>query len=299
MNKNIFRFLTVLFALSAYSLSYSQHSISVWTGGGLSALNAKVSSDFNKENKIRYNLGVGYTYDFNSKLSLNAGLEYIRYASKISSGTISDSYIANDGEEDFLFSYEVDYTEDISSGSLSLPVTVQYLFPIGIGNIYAAGGLKWGLLNKVNSTNTYNNLIATGTYENYDYTFTDLNHQGFGVFKDNSNPDKYSMKMSVAMTLEGGLQWELSDKLKLDSGLYFDLGFNNINKHSDSNYYIEYDHHGLDGGSLANNSALSSMFSDGNSFVNKLKPMCFGIKVKLYYSLSEKSSGSAPTNYRW
>lgn len=125
--------------------------------------------------------------------------------------------------------------------------------------------------------------IATkGYYPATDVTYDDLLYSGFGKYSDINMKEDLDLKVAFMLSAEVGIKSKLSESLKLYTGVFVDYGLNNVAKQGKT--FMTYD--AQNPSILANESILHSHYrSEGEaiSFVEKVKPIAFGIKVKLAF----------------
>jgi len=251
--------------------------------GGLSTLSYDLDKG-DRKNGFGGGVGVGYTYFFNDRLGLLAGLEFSLYSAKAEMVDLSTNYTAVDIEgESFDFRSKINgYTEKQNSYFLNIPVMLQYQF--GTGNrFYIAGGGKIGIPVSSRYKIDGATFINSGYYEFEDKELTSPEFLGFGNFKDRNTKQDFDMKVSFMVSAEAGLSWSLSDKNKLYTGFYCDYGLNNTAK-KNKNYFVEYNtEKPLD---FHVNSIVNSNYAQkGKSyeFTDKVIPFAIGVKVRLAF----------------
>lgn len=275
----------ILSCSATFSQSGPRHELSVWGGGGLSTLNYSTEIG---DSKLRGggSFGLGYNYGFNDRWSINTGLEFSFYNSKVNGSEFSDRYDTNDGEYDFqLRSDVVGYIEKQKAIYLNIPIMAQYELPLSDHKFYASGGFKVGLpisgKYKVDRGIIYNH----GYYPDRDIIYSDQKFKGFGTFSRAGFEDDLDLKLACMVSLEAGMKWKLPNSLSLYTGAYFDYGLNDIKKDADKRligYDPAYDE------SFTVNSIISSQYlKEGQStnITDKVIPMSAGIKIRLAFAL--------------
>jgi len=115
-------------------------------------------------------------------------------------------------------------------------------------------------------------MVTTGYYSQWDAELSDLPQHGFSTYTGGYNGHLSLRPAYTAIVDLGGL-YKLSDKLDLYVGAYFNYGLNNIKKTSAK---FIYQSDGVYNGMLA------------SSQTTKVTPVSVGIKVGVYFRLSEE-----------
>ena len=275
------------------------HEFSVYAGGGLSSLHYKLTEgkgggggggDF----------GLGYTYThsiekvtgtgkvYRQQWGVFTGLGFGVYNGKAKLNDVQTVTTGlTDGEKEYdrfdMYSTLSGYTEHQNTVYLHIPVMAKFQ----IDQYYVMGGFKMGIpLN-----GKYQTRNATLTNRAY---YRDLNNWaetqefvGLGKYNLKRSNGDLDMSMFVALSLEGGIKWELGDNFSLYTGLYFDIGLNNVAK-SGYQPFMDYrpgSQSHPENFSLTTNSALTSYTDDSQlaPFTNKVNMMAVGVKVRLAY----------------
>lgn len=270
----------------------SKHEFTVNGGLGLSTLNFDVNNG-DKGSKVGGTFGLGYSYFFNEKFSINTGLEVAIYNSDLTAKSFGHSYVANDGEENFLFNTSVsNYKEKQQSINLNIPIMGQYQIPV-LGNhrFYGAAGFKIGIPMSSSFETSGADFATSGTYTGIEGTPTIDNDPmlGFTTFKGRSVDEDPEFKLAFILALEAGMKWELSSSMSLYTGAYFDYGLNDIRDSSNKSLLVyQAPYTDVPYNQWTQNSILNSQYTkDGktSSFTDKVVPMVVGVKVRLAFSL--------------
>lgn len=262
--------------------TYAQHEISLEAGGGISTLNYDILFG-NQKNGYAGELGAAYTYFFSPSFGVRSGVNISYYNAKSTLKNFSDSYDAYDGEEYFEFRYTVNhYKEKQYTLYLNIPLMAQYQF----GNnkmFYVAAGGKLGipLLGKYKTSN--NDFKTSGYYPSINIEFEEPEFMGFGNFSNMHAKNDFDLHVIAMLSLEAGAKWQLSDRLHLYTGVYFDYGLNNIIKNNFDKPLLKYSP--SESRNFSINGIPTSNYTDQNdrvfSLTEKIKPMAIGIKVRL------------------
>ncbi|MDR1761983.1 MAG: OmpA family protein, partial [Bacteroidales bacterium] len=121
----------------------------------------------------------------------------------------------------------------------------------------------------------------------------DLN---YGTFTGNRVKGKFDVNLAYMGSLELGVKWALNSRFSLYTGVYADYTFNNTNK-INTNTFLEYSSTRRDMESFVQNSVLTSQYNNTNvnnraprSFVDKMRPVAVGIKVRLGINTCKKDA---------
>lgn len=276
-----------------FAQNQSKHEISVAGGFGLSSLDFSIDNT-DRSDKAGGFIGVGYNYFINSNFSINTGMEVTFYSSDFSMKSFTDSYKANDMEDDFLFNTSVaNYKEEQSTTFINIPIMGQYQIPVmGDHKFYGALGAKIG----IPVTATYKTSGATfetsGYYPDLGLVLDDQPQLGFDKFNGKRVKEDLDFKVAYMLAIEAGMKWALSSSLSLYTGAYFDYGLNDIrDKKSEKFLVYEPPYTGTKAEDFKLNSMLHSQYTIGSgdpkSISDKVIPFALGVKVKLAFSVSQ------------
>lgn len=266
-----------------------KHEISIYGGGGLSALNYKLYNVNNDKVTAKAGVlaGVGYTYFFNNNWGISTGAEYTTYKSKSESYSILNTSVVVDNYDDpFDYNvYQKGRTENQEASYINIPLMVQFQANETKG-FYAALGGKIGIPTSGKYKYQYDQLTATGYYPSLNVLYDDLEYRGFGTFEGQSGNNDLKFKTAFMLSAEAGMKWSLGDKLSLYTGVYADYGMNDVIKDKKDKQLLPYNNedplHSL------NNSMLDSKYTNtwtDRSFTDKVKPLAVGLKVRLSFAI--------------
>jgi hypothetical protein len=270
------------------------HEFSGYVGGGLSALCYQLSSG-DRSGGFGGEFGAGYTYlNFRNQAvetgttvlqqwwGIHAGIGFGFYNAKAKLNNVeavTANLIDDEGDRFDLYSTLSGYNETQRTMFLNIPVMGQY----NIDQFYVMGGIKTSIpLNgKYKSKGTLTN---EGYYHEWEVLTKVPEFRGFGNFNRSYSGD-IDLGVSVALALEAGMHWSLSDNLVLYGGAYFDYGLNNVAKGSKSKF-INPDV--FTTGNAENFTAKSvlSSYAEGvksTPFTDKVNTMAVGIKVRVAF----------------
>jgi hypothetical protein len=266
-----------------------RHELSVYGLGGYSPLLYTLDGNGSKSGSTGGGAGLGYTFNISPSLGITTGVEMMSYSSKASFDNIDGNYSEGTGTTLFRFTYSLaNYSETQNITLLSIPVMAQYSVPLGGSSVkyYASGGLKFGFpvsakADIASCKTTAQGLKGYFAYEDIEYT--NLPQHGFGSNTELPKVSKdLDLGFSLALALETGARFTLTDKIALYTGLYFDYGLNNIQKTSDK-HIIEYN--------ASDVSNASNTFSFGRhsvldtAAVDKINLLSVGLKVRISFNL--------------
>gem|GEM_PF-1575325 len=283
---------------------FCRHEFSIWTAGGMSALNYKPSFG-ERDLKAGGTFGIGYTYYFHPKWGIHAGLEAAVYNTTFRFGKLKDVHYARNGFDDLtpgwtgddeIIDYHTEisnYTERQQLYSLNIPLMLQFQTPIANGKhqFFASAGAKLG----IPIQNTYkvsNATLYTWYYDHKhnveirpdptDYGIPSL--EALGCFYNlpySTRKKANDFRLAGMASVETGVKFHLNPKLSLYVGAYFDYGFNNVSKHSGKQFF-DFDPEYVQ---MHSNSVLSSQYSNNGrpltNFTDKVAPIAFGLKVRM------------------
>ena len=279
----LFRYSIIpLFILTAIVLCGNIHAqdsrseLSVYGGGGLSGLKYKLDAG---SPGMRFGglAGIGYTWHFNATWGITTGVELAFYGGKCTfDNNFGGSYQAESGTSsqpgnDFTFEYSFKgYDEKQNATYIQIPVMAQFQK----GMFYAAGGAKLGFPVSACYEVSASSLATSGYFPAEGQTYNTLPDRGLGTYNSFSINDDLSSSVIVALALEAGAKWALSDKVNLYAGVYFDYGLNNIAKKSDVPM-VEY----------SKEAAGKLIYHSATGLSDSMKPLAVGLKLRISYSL--------------
>lgn len=147
-----------------------KHEISISGGVGISTMKYDLNPGDYKFG-IGGDIGVDYAYFFNDNVGIRTGVGLSFYNSKAAIGSVFDSYVTNDGSDNFEFRSEINNYEERQHLTLvNIPLMIQFQHPVFCCNghlFYLALGGKVGF--PVRSTyDPYSAACTTsGYYEQY------------------------------------------------------------------------------------------------------------------------------------
>ena len=275
----------IVFGLLSVMIVCSQerHEISVSVAGGLSTINYSPHVGQSK-NKIGSTIGFGYNYKLTNYWSIGSGIEMLNCKSEYTADNLSDSYAANDGEDDFIFHTTIkEYNEKQNISYLNIPFIVMFQQPIfGKNSFFVSAGFKLGVpvMERIDVNASFNNY---GYYPKWENPIKDNPYfMGFGEFQSENKKGNIEIKTLYSLSVESGMKWNLGHKLNIYSGIYCDYGLNNIQKVSDKRM-IQYNN--IEPSNYIHNSIVNSSFSNDDNTLKALigiaRIISVGLKIRL------------------
>ncbi|MCL2042371.1 MAG: PorT family protein [Bacteroidales bacterium] len=262
------------------------HEFSINGGGGLSALNYKLSSG-GKKLGGGGEFGVGYTCLFTEQIGLHVGAGIGLYNAKADldgAGVVTAGLTDDEGDRFNMHTTLHGYQETQNATFLNIPVMAHFQTGL-VHKFYAMGGVKVGLPVSCKYDLSGATLTNEAYYPEYDNVLKEPTFAGYGDFDNISSSGKTKYKISAALALEAGMKWNIGSLLAVYTGAYFDYGLTNIAKETS---FVNYNN--AEPANFTINSAVAS--------ANKINVMAVGVKVRLALSPNgmEKSSGKEKTS---
>jgi hypothetical protein len=258
-----------------------KHELSIYGLGGYSPIGYTLDKNGSKSGSMGGGAGLGYTFNISPSIGIVTGVEMTTYSAEASFDNIDGEYNDGTGINSLLFSYSLSSYKEIQNVILfSIPVMAQYSLPLGGGStkFYASGGFKLGFpINAEADISMPGTITTTGYYDHEKVVYVNIPQHGF--VSNAKLPDvkkDIDLGVSVALALETGACFTLTDKLNLYTGLYFDYGLNNIQKVNDR-HLLEYD--ASNESSFKHNSVLNT------ALVDKVNLVSVGLKVRIGFKL--------------
>jgi hypothetical protein len=204
------------------------HEVSVQGGGGLSTLINKYPAGKNQLGGGG-EFGFGYTCFFIKTVGLRIGVDFAFYNAKamLDGATVTSSgLVDSEGDIFNMITKLSNYNETQKALFLNVPIMAQFQTK----KFYLLGGVKLGVPVKGKFSVTDATLTNSAYYPKYDNTLTEPAFAGLGAFPNINAEGKLPLQLSVALSLETGIKWEVGDFYAIYAGLYFDYGLNNITK---------------------------------------------------------------------
>lgn len=292
MNLNISKkvFVAALCLLATGIQAQLKHEVSVYGGGGLSALDYKLHNINRDEVQLRPGgmAGIGYTLFLTEQWGITTGAEFTTYKSKAKLYSVMDSHRLVDDDNDAfdLVMQQKGHTEKQEATYVNIPLMVQFQQNEGTG-FYAALGGKIGIPVKEKYKYSYNSLETKAFYPDMNVWYDDLEYRGIGQFAGGNGESDLDLKVSFMLSAETGMKWSLNNKMALYTGVYADYGLNDIVNGDKKENFLLYDNDNPT--DFKNSSIFNSKYSyyrdNDRSLVGKVKPLAIGLKIRLSFSL--------------
>lgn len=285
-NKNITTaiILSIVYCTSVLAQVPSKHEFSVIAGAGLSSLHYKTAVG-NQKDGFGGLFGLGYSYSFTDKISLNTGVELALYSAQTTFDKLTTSFATQDAEGTS-FEYRSSLTqgkETQNATMLHIPLMLQYAAGKK-DKLYAAAGVKIGIPVSGTYKSTAESQRNTGYYPHEGIEYGEgFEFLGFGTYANPSTEADLNLKIAYILALETGMKWKLAGGMALYTGIYCDYGLNDIAK--DRGIKEILDHKPAEPSNLNTNSLLASRNTQGEAFADKAKPIAVGIKLRLVVDL--------------
>lgn len=292
--KKIFLIITTGFlAFSAFSQTMqdqNRHEFSLWVAGGISTMQSKLTTGeryiFKDMGALGGSVGLGYSYAFHYNWSVGTGVEFAMLRAKLNLPLISDMYTSPDGEGGLMDikTEGKDYEETQKAFFINVPVMLKYQADLCEKGhkFYAAIGPKLGIPIMDATYKPKGNLSTSARFEG---TRDFDNNAPFGDFESNTKNDELDLKLSWIAAFEAGVKWKLSDAWFLYTGLYLDLGLNEIRKGDDydkSKNLYDFDYNDQ---TFNSNSMIFSQYN-GEELSKKVRTLSTGVKVQITFGSS-------------
>ena len=264
------------------NVSAQKHEFSFDIGGGMSTIRFQGMLDYANRNKwlsIDYSngsgigdFGLGYTYLFNKNIGIHTGVGFGYYTGKATLDGIYGIYALDMLTWKEIWYMEIlyqKYTEKIETLFINIPIMVQFQKQRIRGIYYVMSGVKIGVPFWNDYSSTPNSLII------YSSLYPDNNNSvTLNEVKDKNFDGIIDFGLSYMFALDAGMKWKINDMFSLYTGVYFDLGLNNIIKNK---YLPFYDYDVKENPSNLNiNGFMLSLFTEKD--VNTL---ALGVKLRL------------------
>ncbi len=294
------------------------HEVSAFIRGGVSTLHYNIDKG-RRSSGFGTGAGVNYTWFFQPRWGLQTGIEWQGYSTHAWLDPQEFRKTLEYEDHGHQGIYQMDFVSNVKNfsekqraGYLQVPLLLQY--QTGARHIfYAAAGIKAGI-------RLYSNYKGSADMNNYQaygngYPIPDGPSAGeiewsWGYeWKDDPdwNPEEFlgtrdgysfngrnDLKFSVLGSLELGMKWRLAEHLRLYTGLYADMGINNV-KNPVSDGIMEYvpaewnnmqrlgDRSGQEDYRPAEYKMNSVINTDTHT--SSVRPLAFGIKVGIAFGL--------------
>ena len=262
------------------------HELSAYAATGLSTLRYKPDIG-SKGGGFGGDFGVGYTYFmyrewvassgtvYNLKWGVHSGVGMGLFNSKANVNkqeTVTYGLVDSENDKFDLHTTLNNYSEKQNSMFLNIPIMAT----CQLNQYYAMAGFKLGVPLSAKHKAKDVKISNRAYYTDYDNWLEEQDFAGFGSFVRDEAKGKLDLGLSVAFSLEGGMIWRLSKTMNLYTGLYADIGLNNVAKSNANIDFVNFDV--KDPKNLTTNSVMLSQ-SDKTNLI------AVGVKARLGFSL--------------
>jgi hypothetical protein len=274
-------------SVSKTAMRELRHEIAIFGGGGMSVLNYsldKGGSRTDGTDGISGLAGISYTWNINARIGIATGLEIAGYGAKTTYDAVSNEKAYGTDRDKFYFEYKINnYIEEQSIVFFTVPVMLQYSVPLSeTKKFYLSGGLKAGFPVNAKATIFPGAVNTSGRFEFEHQTYEDdafLEEYGFfSNLRPGSLTSDIDTNISLAASLETGVQFRLYKNILLYTGAYFDLGLNNI-RSTDNRDLITYQDPSIL--KFANILKFASVLN--TEHINNVRILGAGLKVKVAF----------------
>ncbi|GHV67937.1 hypothetical protein FACS1894199_14360 [Bacteroidia bacterium] len=177
--------------------------------------------------------GFGYTYFMTEQWGISTGLEFSLSSSTLTADKFSDDYTlafprAVGEDEKLKFTSEFEgYEEKQSATYLHIPLMLRFQ-TTGTHRFQMGAGLKVGFALSGSYDVAIKSLTTTGDFPKTALTVYDEAQHALTTYSNVTSSGDLSLGLSVALSMDVGMHWGLSDKLGLYTGVYLDYGVVNI-----------------------------------------------------------------------
>ncbi|GHV66683.1 hypothetical protein FACS1894199_10630 [Bacteroidia bacterium] len=220
--------------------------------------------------------GVGYTYFMTPQWGISTGLEFSLASATLTADKYHDEYtlffpraVGEDETLKFISDF-VGYEEKQSATYLHIPLKARYQ-TTGTHRFQAGAGLKLGFALSGSYDGTIKSLTTSGDFPKTEIIVGGEPKHALATYPNVPYSGDLSLGLNVALSVDAGMRWGLSEKLGLYTGVYLDYGVVNILP-SPTAHLVEYDLE-LNEGTLTYNSVFTTQL------VDKANLFSVGVKV--------------------
>ena len=262
------------------------HELSAYAATGLSTLRYKPDIGA-KGGGFGGDFGVGYTYFmyrewvagsgtvYNMKWGVHSGVGMGLFNSRADVNkqeTVTYGLVDDENDKFDLHTTLNNYSEKQNSIFLNIPVMAT----LQLNQYYAMAGVKLGLPLIAKHKAKDVKISNRAYYTEYDNWLEEQEFVGFGPFVRDEAKGDLDLGLCVALALEGGIILRLSKTMNLYTGVYADIGLNNVSKAKADLAFINYD---------VNNPKNFTTNSVMATQSDKTNLIAVGVKVRLGFGL--------------
>jgi len=222
-----------------------------------------------------FTINGGYNYYFGENLgiSIGIGINSLGSSSKLN-GLLTSAAVDIEGDNYEHRNYFTQWTERQSGYMLGIPLGIVYRthFAKKTG-LSATLGIKYLIPIKASYEVTGGELVSTGYYSQWNLELENLPQYGFPAL-NNKPSGEAKLKSGLSLYADLGITFSIAERRSLYLGSYLDYSLSNISKSQED----------LPFGSKGTYTSIVA----SSGAVNKILPVCFGLKVGI--SLEMKSN---------
>jgi hypothetical protein len=183
-------------------------------------------------------------------------------------------------EDMFFNSLISNYRETQHARYLHIPLMLELRLPSNDKyNWFVAAGAKFGFAVSDKYEATPDRLFTYGYFPETGQTFVNMPEHGFITRDRPSWQGNQGFGFDVSLSLETGLRWAITDRLRIYTGIYIDYGLNDIAPKKQNVDILSYQLATPE--TFAYNSVLSS-----TGYVDKMKLISIGAKLRIGLSFN-------------
>lgn len=295
----------------------SRHEIVPYIRGGISTLQYDIDNG-SRSSGFGVGVGVNYVWFFQPRWGLQTGIEWQSYntSARLNPQEFRQTLQYEDFGSQGL--YQMDFVSNVKNfhekqrvGYLQIPLMIQYQ-TMGRHRFYVAAGVKAGirLYSDYKGTADINNYQAFGNgYPipdgpsageiewNWSYEWKDDpnwdSDEFLGTQKGYRFDGKNNLKFSVLTSVEVGMKWRLAEQLRLYTGLYADIGINNVKKPASGNIMaytpIDWGDNQVSRSTFTRASYKLNSVINTDTHTSSVRPVAFGLKLGIAFGMRHKT----------
>ncbi|GHV61778.1 hypothetical protein FACS1894195_2810 [Bacteroidia bacterium] len=250
------------------------HEFSAYALGGLSSVQYSAPSSMKVAGGFGGGAGFGYTYFMTPQWGISTGLEFSLSSATLTADNYQEKYELLSFHNMTFISDFVGYEEKQSATYLHIPLMLRFQ-TTGTHRFQAGAGLKLGFALSGSYAGTIKSLTTSGAFPKTEIIVGGEPQHALTEYPNESYSGDLSLGLNVAIAVDAGMRWGLSEKLGLYTGVYLDYGVVNVLP-SPTAHLVEYD---PNSGKLTYNSAFTTQLLD------KANLFSVGVKVGLAFGL--------------
>lgn len=164
-------------------------------------------------------------YPFANNFGLSVGLEYSSKEKRYNNAVLEENQNLVDGfdGDELIFIHRFyNHEETRTATAMQIPILLRYTQE----TYYASAGVKIGIPLTTETKASYSALDVEGKYPGVDYTFKDLEFQGFGSQPGGSFKQEFDSDVLFMLAIEYGAKFEITDNMALMMGVFAERALN-------------------------------------------------------------------------